>query len=417
MNQAYVRPSHFVDGERLWHRHLTLAQFGARADGGVDRPALSPQESEARAQLVQWGRQIGLQAFTDKAANLFLRLEGTDTTVAPVLSGSHIDSQPTGGKFDGVFGVLSALEAVEAIVASGRTPKHPIEIVAWMNEEGSRFSPGMAGSEAFTGVKSIEELHAVTDSNSITVGEAVAQVLSKDENIPLRPFGRPIAACIEAHIEQGPLLERFGIPVGVVSGIQGTRRYRVRVKGEAAHAGTANRSERKDALMAAVRMVAAIDRGALQPDDLKVTVGMFTVTPNAPSVVPSEVFFSIDVRHPDNAEVDRIDALIHEVVEAEKGPCTVSLTQIAHAPSLTFNAHIRQTIHTAASALGIPAMDIYSAAGHDARQLHYVCPTGMIFVPCREGISHNPKEWAEPEHLLKGTQILADALWHLANAA
>lgn len=417
MDQDHVRPAQFVNGDRLWQRHMALAQFGAREDGGVDRPALSPQESAARAQLIQWGRQIGLQPFTDNAANLFLRLEGTDKDAPAVLSGSHIDSQPTGGKFDGVFGVLAALEALEAIIASGQKPRRSIEMVAWMNEEGSRFSPGMAGSEAFTGVKSIETLHAVMDSAGISVAEAVAQVLGRDDNVPLRPFKRPVAAFIEAHIEQGPLLERFGIPVGIVSGIQGTRRYRVRVKGEAAHAGTANRSERKDALMAAVRMVAAIDREAIQPDDLKVTVGMFSVTPNAPSVVPSEVFFSIDVRHPDNAEVDRIDSFIRAVVEAEKGPCEVALNQIAHAPSLTFDPHIRQTLHMVANELGISVMDIYSAAGHDARQLHYVCPTGMIFVPCREGISHNPKEWAEPEHLLQGTQILADALWHLANAA
>ncbi|KAA0969531.1 M20 family metallo-hydrolase [Aureimonas fodinaquatilis] len=415
MEQRGVSPSEFVNGERLWDRHFKLAAHGARQDGGVDRPALSAEESAARAELIGWGKSIGLTAYTDEAANLFLRLEGQEADAAPVLSGSHIDSQPTGGKFDGVFGVLAALEAVEAIVAMGAKPRRPIEVVAWMNEEGSRFSPGMAGSEAYTGVKPIEALLAVRDADGVTAGEAVAQVLARDVNVPVRPFGRPAAAFIEAHIEQGPVLEKEGIPVGIVTGIQGTRRYRVQVTGEAAHAGTANRSERKDALMAAVRMIAALDREAMHPDDLKVTVGMLTVTPNAPSVVPAQVMFSIDVRHPNNKEVDRIDSFIRLVVEAEKGPCEVALSQIAHAPSLMFNANIRILLHEKAREAGIAATDIYSAAGHDARQLHYFCPTGMIFVPCKDGISHNPNEWAESEHLLMGTQILADALWHLAN--
>ncbi len=416
MERDFLRPSSLVDADRLWNRHLTLAQFGARDDGGVDRPALSPQESEARAQLIAWARQIGLRAYTDEAANLFLRLDGSDRDAAPVLSGSHIDSQPTGGKFDGVFGVLAALEAVEAIVASGRTPRRAIEVVAWMNEEGSRFSPGMAGSQAYTGGRTVDAVRAATDADGVTAGEAIDQLLSRDHDVPLRPLGRPVAAFIEAHIEQGPLLERQGIPVGIVSGIQGTRRYRVHVRGEAAHAGTSNRSERKDALLAAVRMISAIDAEARQPDDLKVTFGLFSVTPNAPSVVPEEVLFSIDVRHPDDAEVERLDAVIRAAVEREQSPCTASLEQIAHAASIVFRAEVRDILRDAAQTLGIPATDIYSAAGHDARQLHYVCATGMLFVPCRDGISHNPKEWAEPADLFKGTQVLTDALWQLANA-
>src|SRR6202035_1949363 len=190
---------------------------------------------------------------------------------------------------------------------------------------------------------------------------------------------------------------------------------RVRVNGEAAHAGTALRAERRDALMAAVRMIAEIDRAAISPDDIKLTVGLFQVTPNAPSVVPAEVLFSIDLRHPDNSIVDEMDRKIRQIVEAECGPCTVEVTQIAHAPSLAFSTKIRSLIAAAASSEKIPSMDIYSAAGHDARQLHYVCPTGMIFVPCRNGVSHHPAEWSEPDDLAAGTRVLADTIWILAN--
>jgi N-carbamoyl-L-amino-acid hydrolase len=409
--------ANLIDSDRLWARHMALAKFGAREDDGVDRPALSSVESEARAQLVSWAREIGLVPFTDRIANLFLRYEGRNPSLPPVLAGSHIDSQPTGGKFDGVFGVLAALEAVQAIVARGEQPLRSIEVVAWTNEEGSRFAPGMSGSEVFTGRKTLDEVLTIRDQAAVSQGAAVSEVLSRDVDIPVRGFGFPLAAFVEPHIEQGPLLEAAGIQIGVVTGIQGTRRYRVRVRGEAAHAGTALRAARRDALMAAVRMIAEIDRAAISPDDIKLTVGLFQVTPNAPSVVPAEVLFSIDLRHPDNSIVDEMDRKIRYFVEAECGPCTVEIKQIAHAPSLAFSTEIRSLIAAAASSEKIPSMEIYSAAGHDARELHYVCPTGMIFIPCRGGISHNPAEWAEPEHIVAGTKVLANVVWQLANVS
>jgi N-carbamoyl-L-amino-acid hydrolase len=395
---------------------MALAAFGARPDGGVDRQTLTGAEVEARAQLVDWGRALGLKPFTDAGANLFLRSDGREPDLPPVLAGSHVDSQPTGGKFDGTYGVLAALEAVQAMAEAGLRPRRSIEVVAWTNEEGSRFAPGMTGSELFTGVKVLDEVSDLRDSAGTRMGDALSAVLAADQDIPQRPFGRPCAAFVEPHIEQGPVLEREAVPVGIVTGIQGTRRYRVRVIGEAAHAGTAERHERRDALMAAIRMVHAIDRAASDPVDVKLTVGLFQVTPNAPSVVPAEVFFSIDLRHPENEVVDRIDAEIRRIVEAERGPCEAVLTQIAHAPSLSFSPAIRAALSRAASDLGIPHRDIYSAAGHDSRQLHYVCPTGMIFVPCRGGISHNPAEWARPADLTAGAKVLADALFGLADA-
>ena len=405
-----------IDGDRLWSRIMRPSEFGARADGGVDRPALSVAEIEARAQIVAWARELGLSPSTDPVANLFLRYEGRDPDLPPILVGSHIDSQPTGGKFDGVFGVLGALEAVEAIIESGERPLRPIEIVAWTNEEGSRFSPGMSGSTLFTEARPVDEVMAQRGADGVVLGEAARNVLLHDTSIPVNAFGRPVAAFIEAHIEQGPLLEKAGVPVGIVTGMQGTRRYRVKVKGEAAQAGTAVRSKRRDALMAAVRMISAIEAAAMDPADIKLTVGMLKVTPNAPSVVPSEVLFSLDLRHPDNTIVDRMDEAIRRIVKEQQGPCDAELHQIQYAPSLEFSPEIRSAIATAADRCRVPAMDIYSVAGHDARQLHYVCATGMIFVPCRAGISHNPEEWAEKDDLVAGVKVLADLLLLLANS-
>ena len=405
--------STFVSGERLWTRLMDLARFGERPDGGVDRPALSPAESAARAAIVGWGRAIGLVPYTDAAANLFLRLEGADPEAPPVLVGSHIDSQPTGGKFDGAFGVLAALEAIEAIVASGARPARPIEVVAWTNEEGSRFAPGMNGSTAFCRPAELEQILSIVDAGGTTVREAVAAVHAGDSGVLHRPLGWKPHCFVEAHIEQGPLLERAGIPVGVVTGIQGTRRYRARVVGKADHAGTAPMENRRDALLSALKFIAAAERAAIAHPDIKFTVGLFEIEPNAPSVVPTEARFSIDVRHPDNAVVDALDATLRALA-AEPSPCPIELRQIAHAPSVSFSSSIQEAIAAAATEAGTPFMPIFSAAGHDARQLSRVAPTGMIFIPCRDGLSHNPAEWAEPDHVLAGARVLAAAVWRLA---
>lgn len=411
---AAVRPSDRLDADRLWQRLMALAQFGARADGGVDRQTLTTDEIVARAELVRWGRTLGLEPFTDAAANLFLRLPGREPGLPPVLAGSHIDTQPTGGKFDGAYGVVAALEAVAAIVAAGRAPRRAIEVVAWTNEEGCRFSPGMTGSELYAGLKRMDDVAMLRDAAGLMLGYAIDSVLAADRDVPLRPLGRAAAAFVELHIEQGTVLERVGIPVGVVSAIQGTRRYRVQVEGQAAHAGTAERAERRDALMAAVRMVAAIDQAALEPENTKLTVGLFEVTPNAPSVVPERVLFSIDLRHPDDAVVDRIDAEIRSIVATLAAPCSAKLRQIQHSPTVTFSPTIRTLVTEKAGVLGIPHLELASAAGHDARSLNAFCPTGMIFVPCRDGLSHHPAEWAEPGDLAAGARVLAEVVWKLA---
>lgn len=403
-----------VSAVRLWMRHQAMAQFGATAKGGVNRQALSVEEIAARLQLIDWAAELGLSAHHDPAGNLFLRLEGTEPDLAPVLTGSHIDSQPSGGRFDGIYGVLAGLEAVQAILAAGTRPRRAIEVVAWMNEEGSRFAPGMMGSEAFAGLRPLDRILAVQDAGGTTTAEALAAVLRAEADVARpRPLGFVPHAFIEAHIEQGPVLEAAGLPIGVVTGIQGVRRFRLRVTGTEAHAGTTPRSERRDALQAAVRIIAHLQALTDRPG-VMFTVGMIEVKPNAPSVVPAEAYFSIDLRHPDDALLQVLGDAVHECAAGLAAPCAVEVAEIAAARALAFPARLQALIAGHATSLGLKHMSLPSLAGHDARQLHHVCPTAMIFVPCRGGISHREDEYASPEDLAAGCRVLTECLLDLA---
>ncbi len=409
------RPSSFVSEQRLWDRLAAMARFGATAAGGVNRQALSSEDAQAQAELARWGDAIGLTASRDAVGNLFLRLAGTEPDRAPVLSGSHLDSQPTGGRFDGVYGVLAAFEAVQAMHDAGLVPRHPIDIVAWMNEEGSRFAPGMMGSAVFAGDRTLDATAAVRDAQGVSVGEALAAVGAQLQHIAQRPTGGAVHAYVEAHIEQGPVLEREGFPVGIVTGIQGKHTFRIEVIGEAAHAGTSQRHERKDALLAATAMVQALAAALHDDEDItKFTVGRFEVLPNAPSVVAIKVVFSIDLRHPDSATLRDLSAQIAPICDARRGPCEVRVERLSAADSLRFPESLCSRTRAVADRLAVPHRDLPSAAGHDARYLHAVAPSAMIFVPCHLGITHNEAESAEPGDLAAGARVLADLLFELA---
>ena len=403
-----------VDGKRLWSRLMELASFGATEQGGVCRLALTRHEIDARATLVRWGRDIGLHPSVDDAGNLFLRLEGREPGLPPVLTGSHIDTQPTGGKFDGAYGVVAALECLTAI-AAGHRPRRSIEAVAWMNEEGSRFAPGMMGSAVFAGVRRLEDIEQIRDAQGSSVREALDIVLGLEKHLERRPPGFALAAFIEAHIEQGPMLEANGNTIGVVSGIGGKRTFRVEVDGEASHAGTSARSARRDALVSAVAIVSALQHAMWDDEDtVRFTIGKFTVAPNAPSVVPARVVFSIDLRHDDVDTVRRLGDSIEAICMASRGKCAVSVTELLYDAPLQFPATIRERVRNAALHLGLTHQDLASPAGHDARYLHYVCPTGMIFIPCKAGISHNEAESITPQDAEAGARVLADVLQGLA---
>ena len=408
--------SRLIDGHRLWQRLMDLARFGATSKGGVCRQALSGEEIAARATLVDWARSIGLAPSTDAAANLFLALEGREPGLPPLLIGSHLDSQPTGGKFDGAYGVLAALEAVQAISGHSERPRRTIEVVAWTNEEGSRFAPGMMGSAVFTGKRKLADILPVKDRGGVTVETALKAVLDADAGIARRPLGFPVAGFLEAHIEQGRALQDRGCTAGVVSGIQGKRTFRVDVIGEESHAGTTPRRARRDALTSAVAVVDALQKAMWdEADTVRFTIGMFEVTPNAPSVVPGRVHFSIDLRHDEAEVIGRLGDAIAGICETARGKCSVAVRELLYDAPLQFPEEMRARIAGSAERLGISHMHLQSPAGHDARYLHYVCPTGMIFIPCKDGISHNEAESITPDDAAAGARILAEVAFELAN--
>ncbi len=406
-----------INADRLWTRLMALAEIGATPAGGVNRQALSDDEIAAWRRVIGWAQEAGLTAATDEAGNLFLTLAGRDRAAPPLLVGSHLDSQPTGGKFDGAAGVMAALEAVVWFVEGGYMPARDVIVVAWMNEEGSRFAPGMMGSEAFSGARGIEAIRAVRDTSGISVGEALDRLLASLPDLSRKPLGFTAAAYLELHIEQGPLLETAECVIGVVTGIQGKKTFQVVVKGDEGHAGTLPQQARRDAVAAFARMAAALhaEIGAIDAE-IKFTVGRVTIEPNAPSVVPSRVTFSIDLRHPDNLVLDAAGAGIEALCHRYAPPCAVAITPLVDAPSNDFDSRLRERIARAAHDQGQPSMAILSAAGHDARHLAKVCPAAMIFIPCRDGASHVEHEWADPGHVAAGASVLAQVLRDLALA-
>jgi len=406
-----------INADRLWTRLMALAEIGATPAGGVNRQALSDGEIAAWRRVMSWAGEAGLAPSTDAAGNLFLTLAGRDRAAPPFLIGSHLDSQPTGGKFDGAAGVMAALEAAVSLAEQGEKPARDVIVVAWMNEEGSRFAPGMMGSEAFTGERNMEAIRAARDTDGISVAEALDRLHQAFPDVPHRPLGFAAGAYLELHIEQGPLLEAAACTIGVVTGIQGKKTFQVVVEGAEGHAGTLAQSERRDALAAFAGIASALhaEIGSIDAD-IKFTIGRVAVVPNAPSVVPSRVSFSIDLRHPDNAVLDAAGRRIKALCLENAAPCAVAVTRLVDAPPNAFDPHLRTGIAEAAREQGHSVMDILSAAGHDARHLAKICPAAMIFIPCRDGASHVEHEWAEPDHVAAGAAVLAQVLRGLAFA-
>ncbi|MDP6706290.1 MAG: M20 family metallo-hydrolase [Alphaproteobacteria bacterium] len=404
-----------IDEARLWQRLMRMAEIGATANGGVDRPALSACDNESRRLMLAWAAELGLEASIDEMANLYLRRPGTDPSAAPVLTGSHLDSQPTGGKFDGAYGVIAAFEALEAIERAGLETRRAIEVVSWTNEEGSRFQPGCLGSAVFAGKLRLEDLDDIRDAAGTSATTALAETLAGLGDLDRRAGGFPVAAYLEVHIEQGPRLEAAGDTIGVVTGIQGSRRFGVEVRGVEAHAGTEPMASRKDALKTACRIVGALEEVTADPADrVRFTVGRFEVFPGSPNTVPGRVFFTLDLRHPEQAVIDRLTTEIETAVAANTGVCEASLVVRASAAPVHFDAGLQAMIGQQADALGLGQMALPSFAGHDAGPLSAVCPAGLIFVPCAGGVSHNEAESATPEDLAAGTRVLANCLVELA---
>ncbi len=405
-----------VSEARLWQRHCEMAKLGATAKGGVNRQALSAEDIAARKLLASWATSRGFSVSTDAIGNLFVRRAGEQNDAAPVMTGSHMDSQPTGGRCDGIYGVLAGFEVLEALEDAGIRTRRPVEVVAWMNEEGSRFPVGAMGSAVFAGRLALDKALAVRDPKGVTVAAALAETLAAAP-VPRRDgLGGPVAAYLETHIEQGPRLEAGRKTIGVVTGIQGSRRYAVEVTGEEAHAGTTPRAARTDALSAAVAIVSALEKLMEDPTDtVRFTVGRFEVFPGSPNTVPGRVYFTIDFRHPDLAVLDERGGRIAAVAAAHARGCAVSVGPLTDVPPTIFAAPVVDLVRDCTARLGLPHMDMPSGAGHDAMHIATLCPAGMIFVPCERGISHNEAENATPSDLAAGCRVLAEALTTLAS--
>ncbi|WP_250442253.1 M20 family metallo-hydrolase [Caballeronia sp. AZ1_KS37] len=401
-----------VNAARLLESIEALAAFGARDDGGVDRPALGERDIEARRFLIDRARALGCSVHVDACANLFFRREG-DAALAPVMTGSHIDTQPAGGKLDGCYGVLAGFEVLAALNDANVPTRRPLEVAIWTNEEGTRFSPGAMGSSAFVEPSRMARYAHVQDAEGTTLSAALQRHVSAFPELPPRAQQDAAHAFVELHIEQGPQLEKAEVPLAVVSGIQGVRWYAFHVQGIAAHAGTTPMPLRRDAMTLAIALHRELDVIAheLGRADTRVTFGRWNIAPNSINTIPSAVSFTVDFRHPDARVLGAFDEHAQAIAQSH-GARIEAL--FAHAP-VAFNPSVLSRIDEACRALDTRALHLTSGAFHDAMYLAKHCPSGMIFVPSIDGISHNPAEATDAGPLVLGARALAHCLTTLCN--
>lgn len=409
-----------INGARLWQSLMDLGAIGATPKGGVCRIALTEEDRIGRDLVVRWCREAGLDVRVDEIGNLFARRAGSDPHAPAVCTGSHIDTQPSGGKFDGNFGVLAGLEVMRTLNDLGIVTRAPLEVAVWTNEEGTRFTPVMMGSGVFAGAFDVAYAHAQADRAGVNVGAALDAIGYRGTQIAGEVPGGMYAAYFEAHIEQGPVLEAAGLPIGVVSGALGQQWYDVTVTGMDAHAGPTPLALRHDAMLAAARMVEAVNRIARDESPHgRGTVGYLEVKPNSRNVIPGRVDFAIDFRNLTQAGLDRMDAAMRAAFAgiADAAAVEVEIRQVVKFEPCAFAPACVSAVRRAADLLGLPNMDVVSGAGHDAVYIARRAPTGMIFVPCKDGISHNELEDALPEHIEAGANVLLQAMLSVAGTA
>ena len=406
-----------INGTRLWASLMELAQIGATDKGGVKRLALTDLDRQGRDLVVRWAQAEGLAVTVDAIGNVFMRREGANPDLPPVVTGSHIDTQPTGGKFDGNYGVLAGLEVVRTLNERGIRTEAPIEVAFWTNEEGSRFVPVMMGSGVFCGAFSLETAYAARDVDGKSVGEELERIGYRGAQAPGM---HPIGAYFETHIEQGPVLEDADKVIGVVPAVMGLSWYDCTVTGMEAHAGPTPMHLRRDALQVATTIMQEVVAIANRyPPYGRGTVGMVQVFPNSRNVIPGRVKFSIDLRNVTDDLLNTMHGEIEAFIERTRRATGlgIDLERVSYYPPCPFHPDCVDAVRAATDKLGYSTMDVVSGAGHDAIYVARLAPAGMIFVPCKDGISHNEIEDAQPAHLEAGCNVLLHAMLERAGVA
>ena len=406
-----------IDGDRLWSSLMELARIGATPKGGVARLALTDLDRQGRDLVCGWLREAGCTLRVDGIGNVYaIRPDRNGRIDAPAVAvGSHIDTQPNGGKFDGNYGVLAGLEVLRTLNDHGVQTERPYAVAIWTNEEGSRFTPVMMGSGVYAGAFTLEHCLAQRDRDGVSAGEALAAIGYAGKDQP-----PALATYLEPHIEQGPVLEREGITIGAVETALGQRWFDVTVTGQDAHAGPTPIEMRRDALLAASKLVIEVRRIASQyPDYARGTVGQMQVIPNSRNVIPGKVVFSVDFR---NASETTLAAMAEDLRAtaarvAAEDKVEVQVEQVVHFPPCAFDPALVAAVEQGAKSAGHSVRRIASGAGHDAVYVARKCPTAMIFVPCEGGISHNEIENAAPADLAAGCQVLLRAVLEQVGAA
>ena len=404
-----------VQGDRLCQSLLELAQIGGTTKGGVCRLALTDLDQQGRQWVINRARRLGLEISIDQIGNTFMRRPGRNSKLPPIMTGSHIDTQPTGGKYDGNYGVLAGLEVIETLNDHGIETEAPIEVVFWTNEEGSRFTPVMMGSGVFAGVIDLEQAYASRDIDGKTVKDELQRIGFLGQE---KPGDHPCGAYFETHIEQGPVLENKDKVIGVVPAVMGLRWFDCTVKGFEAHAGPTPMDIRIDSLQIALKVMQKVVAIAHEcAPHGRGTVGMVQVFPNSRNVIPGQVQFSIDIRHPDSAMLDQMTSQLNRFIEevSKENAVAIDLKEVSYFPPCNFDSQCIDTIRKAAIELGYSHMDVVSGAGHDAIYMKRLAPTGMIFIPCKDGVSHNEIEDAKAEHIEAGANVLLHSMLAFAN--
>ncbi len=400
-----------INEQRLWDTVMRSGEIGPGRDQGLRRLALDASDGEMRDLFVAWCEEAGLAVRVDGMGSIFARRAGREDELPPVLVGSHLDTQYTGGKFDGILGVLGGLEALRSLNDRGIETRRPIELVDWSNEEGARFNPPMMASAVFAGIQSLEWGLARTDLDGITFGDALAEI-GYAGSTPVG--GREIDSYFELHIEQGPLLEAAGVPVGVVTGGYATRGMRIRISGETAHTGPTPMDQRRNALVGAGYVIAAVnDIGWAHHDaGAKATSSQIEIWPNATGILPEHAMLTVDFRHPEQAGVETMRAEVLAALEAsaKKGNVDIEIAETWRFGDEAFDDDCTQRVRDAAGALEIPYIELLSQAGHDAYNMTHVCPTALIFCPCDGGITHNEAENVSLEDAAPSVNVLLHAV-------